>query len=70
MGRIRFFVTVCDFSAVATCYAELNGRLRPEADLASRSNRDTTTEVDMVFLALARQGLREILDALKAAKRC
>ena len=33
MGRIRSFVTVCGFSVVATCYAELNGRVRPEADI-------------------------------------
>ena len=31
MGRIRSFVTVRDFSLVATCYAELNGRVRPLA---------------------------------------
>lgn len=35
MGRIRSFVTVCDFSALATCYAELNARLRPEADISN-----------------------------------
>ena len=28
------FVTVCDFSALVTCYAELNDRLRPEADIS------------------------------------
>jgi hypothetical protein len=33
LDRIRSFVTVCDFSALATCYAELTGRVRPGADL-------------------------------------
>lgn len=32
MGRFRPFVTVCEFSSLATCYANLNGRDRPEAD--------------------------------------
>ena len=31
MGRIRSFVTVCEFSSPAICYAELNGRDRPRA---------------------------------------
>jgi hypothetical protein len=30
-GRWLSFVTVCDFLTLARCYAELNGRLRPEA---------------------------------------
>lgn len=31
LGRIRSFVTVNDFSSLATCYAELSGRVRPKA---------------------------------------
>jgi len=33
LRRFQSFVTVCDFSALASCYAELNGRLRPTADI-------------------------------------
>ena len=32
-GRMRSFVTVCDFSLPTACYAELNGRVRPRAGL-------------------------------------
>lgn len=35
LGRTLLFVTVRDFSVLETCYAELNGRLRPEAVIAS-----------------------------------
>jgi hypothetical protein len=31
-GRLLSVVTVCDFSTLATCYAEPNGRVRPKAD--------------------------------------
>jgi hypothetical protein len=31
--RVRSFVTVCDFSVLGTCYAELNERLQPVADV-------------------------------------
>jgi hypothetical protein len=34
VGRQRPVVTVRDFSSLATCYAELSGRVRPEADIA------------------------------------
>jgi hypothetical protein len=32
-GSVPAFATVRDFSALAACYAELNGRFRPEADI-------------------------------------
>lgn len=31
MGRFRPVVTIPDSFVLATCYAELNGRVRPEA---------------------------------------
>lgn len=37
-GRHLSFVTVCDFSRLASCYAELNGRLRPEAETKQTDN--------------------------------
>lgn len=36
MGPYPALVTVREFWAEATCYAELNGRLRPETDVADR----------------------------------
>jgi len=36
--------------------------LRPEADVATRSNHEIEPEVDMVYLVLTPQGLQEILD--------
>jgi hypothetical protein len=36
MGRMQPFVTVRDFPALADCYAELNGRLLPGADVVLR----------------------------------
>lgn len=39
LGRFRSFVTVCDFSALATCYAELRDRDRPKADVVPRIAR-------------------------------
>jgi hypothetical protein len=33
MGRLRSVVTLRDFSVEATCYAELNGRDRPGAEV-------------------------------------
>jgi hypothetical protein len=35
MGRIPTFVTVTDFSASGTCYAEPNSQLRRPADTAA-----------------------------------
>jgi hypothetical protein len=32
LGRVLPSVTVYDFSALAGCYAEPDGRVRPEAD--------------------------------------
>lgn len=37
MGRMQSFVTVCDFLLLATCYAEIDGRLRPRGDLPNIS---------------------------------
>lgn len=31
MGRLQPVVTVCEYSASATCYAGLNGRVWPES---------------------------------------
>ncbi len=33
MGRFLPFVKIKDFLALASCYAELNGRVRPKADV-------------------------------------
>jgi hypothetical protein len=33
MGRFPPVVTVCEFSSLATCYAESNGRVRLRADI-------------------------------------
>jgi len=35
MGRFLPFVTVCDFSVLATCYAEFNDRDRPRAGIVT-----------------------------------
>jgi hypothetical protein len=38
-------VTVCDFSALTTCYAVLNDRVRPEANLHEQSGYALTTNL-------------------------
>lgn len=32
-GWVPAFVTICNFSTLATCYAEHGGHVRPEAEL-------------------------------------
>ncbi len=39
MGRQQPIVTVCDFYSLATCYADANGKYRPEALVAKRRDK-------------------------------
>jgi hypothetical protein len=48
LGRLRPVVTVCDFCGLATCYAESNGRVRPEADVRSVWEMEQMTLTDAV----------------------
>jgi hypothetical protein len=38
IGRVLPVVTLCDFSVVATCYAQPNGRVRPEEAFRNQPN--------------------------------
>ena len=65
-GRLLTFMTVRDFSALATCYAELNGRDRPKADLGTL--RFASIRHPSLFASVADSVERSLMPRLFAAK--
>ena len=56
MGRFRPCVTDCDLSALAACYAELNGRDQPEADVRHDANSYLKQVLMLDFYVVADEG--------------
>lgn len=70
MGRFQTVVTIRDFSSSATCYAALNGRVRPEAN-TFKTNEHIRDEDEMAPLDAIYQNAVDLeIDSLARLSPC